>query len=59
MLKILQATPKQYLNFQMIKLDLEKPEEPEITLLISIGSLKNQENSRKTSTSALMTMPKP
>ena len=43
----------------MFKLDLEKAEEPEIKLPISIGSLKKQESSRKTSTSALLTMPKP
>ena len=41
----------------MFKLDLEKAEEPEIKLPTSIGSLKNQESSRKTSTSALLTMP--
>ena len=40
----------------MYKLDLEKAEDPEIKLL---GSLKKQESSRKTSTSALLTMPKP
>ena len=43
----------------MFKLDLEKVEEPEIKLPTSIGSLKKQENFRKTSTSALLTMPKP
>ena len=43
----------------MFKLDLERPEEPEIKLPTSAGSLKKQENSRKTSTSALLTMPKP
>ena len=43
----------------MFKLDLEKAEEPEIKLPISAGSLKKQENSRKTSTSALLTVPKP
>ena len=36
-------------NFQMFKLDLEKAEEPEIKLSSSIGSLKKQERSRKTS----------
>ena len=46
-------------NFQMFKLDLEKAEEPEIKLPTSAGSSKKQENSRKTSTSALLTMPKP
>ena len=43
----------------MFKLDLEKAEEPEIKLPISVGSLKKQERSRKTSISALLTMPKP
>ena len=61
MLKILQARLQQYVNreLQMFKLDLEKVEEAEIKLPISIGSLKKQENSRKTSTSALLTTPKP
>ena len=40
----------------MFKLDLEKAEEPEIKLPASTGSLKKQENSRKTSTSPLLTM---
>ena len=43
----------------MFKLVLEKAEEPEIKLPTSIGSSKKQENSRKTSTSALLTMSKP
>ena len=43
----------------MFKLDLEKAEEPEIKLPTAVESLKNQENSRKTSTSALLIMPKP
>ena len=43
----------------MFKLDLEKAEEPEIKLPTYIGSLKKQESSRKTSTSALLTMLKP
>jgi len=42
----------------MFKLDLEKAEEPEIKLPTSVGSSKKQESSRKTSTSALLTMPK-
>ena len=46
------------MNFQMLKLDLEKTEEPEIKLPTSVGSLKKQESSRKTSISALLTMPK-
>ena len=43
----------------MFKLDLEKAEEPETKLPTSIGSLEKQESSRKTSTSVLLTMPKP
>ena len=43
----------------MFKLDLKKAEEPEIKLPKSIGSSKKQESSRKISTSALLTMPKP
>ena len=46
-------------KFQMFKLDLEKPEEPEIKLPTHIRSLKKQESFRKTSISALLTMPKP
>ena len=46
-------------NFQMFKLDLEKAEEPEIKLPTYAGSSKKQESSRKTSISALLTMPKP
>ena len=45
-------------NFQMFTLDLEKAEEPEIKLPTSVGSQKKQENSRKTSTSALLITPK-
>ena len=61
LLKILQARLQQYMNwkFQMLKLVLEKTEEPEIKLPISAGSLKKEESSRKTSISALLTMPKP
>ena len=47
------------MNFQMFKLVLEKAEEPEIKLPTSAGSLKEQESSRKTSTFALLTTPKP
>ena len=43
----------------MFKLDLEQAEEPEIKLPTSTGSSEKQENWRKTSTSALLTMPKP
>ena len=47
------------MNFQMFNLDLEKAEEPEIRLPTSAGSQKEQESSRKPSTSALLTTPKP
>ena len=43
----------------ILKYCLEKTEEPEIKLPTSTGSLKKQESSRKTSTSALLTMPRP
>ena len=43
----------------MVKLDLEKVKEPEIKLPTSAGSSKKQESSRKTSTFAFLTMPKP
>ena len=43
----------------MFKLVLEKAEEPEIKLPTPAGSMKMQESSRKTSISALLTMPKP
>ena len=43
----------------MFKLDFEKAGEPEIKLPTSTESLKKQESSRETSTSALLTMPKP
>ena len=43
----------------MFKLDLEKAEKPEIKLPTSAGSLKKQESSRKTSTSAFLPTPKP
>ena len=46
-------------NFQMFKLYLEKAEEPEIKLPTSIGSQKKKKSSRKASTSALLTTPKP
>ena len=61
MLKILQARLQQYVivNFQMLKLDLEKAEKPEIKLPTSTGSSKKQESSRKTSISASLAMPKP
>ena len=61
MLKILQAKLQQYMNHELphVQAGLEKAEEPEIKLPTSIGTSKKQEISRKTSTSALLTMPKP
>ena len=47
------------MNFLMLKLLLEKAEEPEIKLPTSAESWKKQGSSRKTSISALLTMPKP
>ena len=43
----------------MFKLGLEKAEEPQFKLPTTAGSSKKQESSRKTSISALLTMPKP
>ena len=46
------------MNFQLLKLVLEKEEKPEIKLPTSAGSSKKQESSKKkTCTSALLTMP--
>ena len=61
MLKILQASLQQYVNHELpdVKLVLEKAEEQEIKLPTPAGSSKKQESSRKTSISALLTMPKP
>ena len=41
----------------MFKLDLERAEEPEIKLPTSVGSSNNHESCRKTSISALLSMP--
>ena len=46
-------------ELQMFKLVLEKAEEPEFKWPTSTGSSKKQESSRKTSITALLTMPKP
>ena len=57
MLKILQVMLQQYVNHECpdVQAASEKAEEPEIKL----PTLKKQESSRKTSISALLTMPKP
>ena len=61
MIKILQARLQQYLKQDLpdVQVDLEKAEELESKYSISVGSWKKQESSRKTSISALLTMPKP
>ena len=61
MLKILQARLQQYVNRELpdVKLVLEKAEQREIKWSTSTGSWKKQESARKTSISALLTMPKP
>ena len=43
-------------NLQMLKLNLEKAEEPEMKFQTSVGSYKKQENFRKTSTSAVLSI---
>ena len=59
MLKILPARLQQYMNYELpvVQAVLEKAEEQEIKLPTSAGSSKKQESSRKTSISALLTMP--
>ena len=42
-----------------VQADLEKIKQPEIKLPASAASLKKREGSRKTSISALLTLPKP
>ena len=59
--KILQARLQQYVDRECpdVQVGFRKGEEPEIKLPTSTGSLKKQEGSRKTSISALLTMPNP
>ena len=61
MLKILKARLQQYVNCELLDVQagLEKAEAPESKLPTCAGSWKKQESSRKTSTSVLLTMPKP
>ena len=61
MLKILQARLQQYVNHGIpdVQAGFRKADEPEVNLPKSVGLLKKQERSRKTSISALLTMPKP
>ena len=61
MVKILQARLQQYVNHELpdFQAGFGKAEEPEIKLPTSAASWKKQESCIKTSTSALLTMPKP
>ena len=61
MLKILQARLQQYMNHELpyVQAGFRKGRGTKIKLPTSAGSLKKQDSSRKTSTSALLTMPKP
>jgi len=61
MLKILQTSLQQYVNCELpdVQAGFRKGRGPEIKLPTSVGSSKKQESSRKTSISALLTMPKP
>ena len=61
MLKILQARLQQYVNIELPdgQAGFRKGREPEIKLPTSFGSSKKQESFRKTSTSVLLTTPKP
>ena len=61
MLKILQARLQQYVNRDLpdVQAGFRKGRGPEIKLPTSTGPWKKQESSRKTLTSALLTMPKP
>ena len=61
MLKILQARFQQYLDHELpyVKAGFRKGRGTRDQIAKSIGSSKKQESSRKTSTSALLTVPKP
>ena len=61
MLKILQSRLQQYVNHELpdVQDGFRKGRGTRNQLAASIGSSKKQENNRKTSTSALLIMPKP
>ena len=61
MLKILQARLQQYMNHELpdVQAGFRKGRGTGNQIPTSAGSSKKQESSRKTSTSALLTMPKP
>ena len=60
-LKILKARLQQYVNYELpdVQAGFRKGKESETKLPTSVGSSKKKESSRKTSTSALLTMLKP
>ena len=59
MLKILQARLQQYVNRELSDVQAGFRKGTDIKLTTSAGSWKKQESSRKTSISALLTIPKP
>ena len=61
MFKILQARLQQYVNRELpdVQAGFRKDRGTRDQIATSVGSLKKQESSRKTSISALLTMPKP
>ena len=61
MLKILQARPQQYVNCEVpdVQAGFRKGRGTRDQIVTSAESLKKPESSRKTSISALLTMPKP
>ena len=61
MLKILQARLQQYMNCELpdVQAGFRKGRGTRDQIPTSVGLLKKQESSRKTSISALLTMPKP
>ena len=60
-LKIIQARLPQYVNCELpnVQAGLEKAQEPEIKLPTPTGIIEKARESRKTSTSASLTRPKP
>jgi len=61
MLKILQTRLQQYMNRELpnVQAGFRKGRGTRDQIVNTVGSLKKQESSRKTSTSALLTTPKP
>ena len=61
MLKIIQARLRKFVNCELpdVQVGFRKGRGTKIKLSTSIGSLRKQESFRKTSISALLTMPKP